>query len=658
VIGCLITLGVLAQLQGIGRTVAATGEITGRANQAYDHIVAAQAALAQTDVAASEQEFAQAETLLAQARNQLQEALASSRHVLRFIDVTGKVRSGEELLVAGEALTQAGQSISRGITPLLTVKIVPGEAQTSPTMVDALVVAFKEFSTANEQLAQAEQALQQVSLDSLPSDIAPSVQVLQTSVPKARAALSGFLDQSQVILSVLGAERSRQYLLLFENNHEIRPTGGFIGSIGLVNVDRGVVENISVQSVYDPDGQLGELIAPPIPLLAINPRWYMRDANWFVDFATSAQKVASFFEKEGGPTVDGVIAFTPEVIKELLTVTGPIHMPTYGITVNRDNFVTLTQDQVTYAYDRTVNRPKQFLSDLIPLMLQQLFAQPADHSLQILTSLGKAITQKQLLIYFRDPAVQKRIVAAGWSGAFPQDTLGFVSVNNANIGGHKSDQFIEQEIDYRSQIEPSGDVETVVTIRRTHHGPDEKINYDYPSTEDPAFKDNVVWQRVFVPHGAQLLEARGFTSAADVPRITADEINQATTPDADVAAWQQTQHQGSDGTIQGEEAGYPYFANWQITTPGSTSIGMYRFRVANQAASLGVLNAASPYTIFVAKQAGDTRSKVRLELQLPLGYAVRHTVPNDGVTTTPPNTVIYRGGLSTDTLFGVIYTKE
>lgn len=657
-IGCLVTLGVLAQLQGIGRTVAATGEITSRANEAYGHIVAAQAALAQTDVATSENEFAQAETLLALARNQLQEALASSRHILRFIDVTGKVRSGEELLAAGEALTKAGQSISRGITPLLTVKIAPGEVQTSPTMVDALVSAFKEFSAANEQLAQAEQALQQVSIDALPPDIAPQVQALQTSVPKARAALSGFLDQSQVILSVLGAERSRQYLLLFENNHEIRPTGGFIGSIGLVNVDRGVVENISVQSVYDPDGQLGELIAPPSPLLAINPRWYMRDANWFVDFATSAQKVASFFEKEGGPTVDGVIAFTPEVIKELLNVTGPIHMPAYGVTVNRDNFVTLTQDQVTYAYDRTSNRPKQFLSDLTPLMLQQLFAQPADHSLQILSSLGKAITQKQLLIYFRDPAVQERIVAAGWDGAFPQDTLGFVSVNNANIGGHKSDQFIEQEIDYRSQIEPSGDVETVVTIRRTHHGPDEKIDYDYPSTEDPAFKDNVVWQRVFVPRGAQLIEARGFTSPADVPRIATDEINQATTPDANVVAWQQAQHQGSDGTIQGEEAGYPYFANWQITTPGSTSIGMYRFRVAKQAASLGVLNAASPYTIFVAKQAGDTRSKVRLELQLPPGYVVRHTVPNDGVTTTPPNTVIYRGGLSTDTLFGVIYTKE
>lgn len=656
--GCILAAITVVQLQGIGRGVAVAGDVTAQAQQAYSHLVTAGDALAQADFATSETEFARAEEMLRDTRTQLQDALASSRHVLHVIDLSGKVQSGEELLEAAETLTQAGQRLARGIAPLQSVDIVAEPAGDGKTMVDALAISFEQFSAAVDLLAKAERTLSRVSTDALPDEISANVVTLKESVPKARQALSGFLNQNQIILSVLGAERERQYLLLFENNHELRPTGGFIGSIGLVNIDRGVVENIAVQTVYDPDGQLTEFIAPPPPLRAITSRWYLRDANWFVDFSSSAREIASFFEKEGGPTVDGVIAMTPEVIKELLTVTGPIEMPAYNVTVTKENFVVLTQDQVTYAYDRVANRPKQFLSDLTPIILQRLFAQPAKNSLPILGSLSRAIAEKQLLIYFSDPNIQQRIVAAGWSGAFPKDAAGFLSVNNANIGGHKSDQFIEQEIDYRSQIETNGDVEAVVTIRRTHHGPTEKIDYNYPPTEDPAQKDNVVWQRVFVPLGAELLEARGFVTQADVPQLIDDDHPIPLTLDADLAVWQQNQRQQPDGTIIGQEAGYQYFANWQRTAPGDTSIGIYRFRIPGAVSLPGLINAAARYSMYVAKQPGDTRTTLRLELRLPPGYDIRHTLPSDGITQTTPNTVIYRGVARTDELFGVVFTKE
>lgn len=657
--GCATTIFLLWQLQGAGRGVAVIGPVSARAQTAYRHIVAAQAALAQTDFAKSAEEFSEAQAQLQEARRQLQAALATSGAVLRFVDVTGTVRSGEALLQAGEALTVAGQHASLGIVPLLNIDLTTQEETTPPnSMVDALAVAFKEFSTASAKLAEAESALDQVNLDSLPPEIAPSVATLHTSIPKARQALDGFLDQNQVILSVLGADRTRQYLLLFENNHEIRPTGGFIGSVGLVNIDRGTVENIDIKTVYDPDGQLAEFIAPPNELLPITNRWFMRDANWFVDFSVSAQKVASFFEKEGGPTVDGVIALTPEVIKGLLAVTGPIDVPGYDVTVTPENFVVLTQDQVTYDYDKKVNRPKQFLGDLTPLILNRLFAEPAANSLKILSSLGRAIAHKQLLIYFRDAQIQERIVAAGWDGGFPENAQGFLNVNNANIGGHKSDQFIEQEIDARSHVEEDGTVETVLTIRRTHRGPEEKIDYDYPATENPAFKDNIVFQRVFVPRGAELLEARGFTAIADVPRHQEPEVIPQLTPDDDIVAWQQSQRQLPDGTTMGEEAGYPYFANWQMTKPGATSVGLYRYRVPQHARLPGVINPAQTYSMHVAKQPGDTRTDVRLELRLPEGYKIRHTTPSDGVTYLADTTVTYRGRLTSDLLFGAVYAKE
>lgn len=648
---------IIWNLEGAGRGLNVLGDVTHRARSAYEHVQLAQAALAETDFTKSEAEFSTAEAELAEARTLLNNALASSGVVLRYLDVTGKLRSGQELLRAGEALTAAGQHASRGIGQLVTGNVFTTDKQ-GTTMVDALGRALEELTLTATLLDDSHTALQAVDVSTLPPDIAPHVLQLQESVPKARNALTGFLDQSQSILSVLGAERARQYLLLFENNHEIRPTGGFIGSIALLNIDRGVVENIDVQTVYDADGQLKEFIAPPEPLRAITDRWYMRDANWFVDFSTSAQKVAAFFEKEGGPTVDGVIAITPEVVRELLKVTGPIEVPAFNTTVDHENFVVLTQDQVTYSYDREVNRPKEFLAQLTPLLLSRLFAAPADSSLKVLAALGKEIHEKQLLIYFRDPLLQERIRRVGWDGAFPPAAPGFLSVNNANIGGHKTDQFMTQETDYRAEVARDGDVEVTVTVRRTHHGPEEKIDYTYPPAEDPAVKNNIVYQRVFVPKGAELLEATGFTPATDLPRpLPLDQLPELI-PDPDVVEWQRHQETGDAGTTIGEEAGYSYFANWMITRPGGTSVGLYRYRLPRQAALPGLLNSAENFSMYIAKQPGEMRSSVRLEVHLPPGHEIVHTVPTDGVTQESPTTVVYRGPLTHDVLLGVVFARK
>jgi hypothetical protein len=157
-----------------------------------------------------------------------------------------------------------------------------------------------------------------------------------------------------------------------------------------------------------------------------------------------------------------------------------------------------------------------------------------------------------------------------------------------------------------------------------------------------------------VPHGAKLLEARGFTRASDVPRHQQADSDIDLKPDGDLVTWQADQSVQPDGTIIGKEAGYTYFANWQITPPGATSVGLYRYQVPGDAALPGVLSPAETYTMHVAKQAGDTRTFVRLELRLPDSYKIRHTTPRDGVTQVVPNIVSYRGKLTYDTLFGAV----
>lgn|GEM_PF-899606 len=651
-VGCIISYGLIWNLSGIGKGLQVLGNVQKNVDGAYGRLMSASVAMAETDFASSESGFSDAAQLINDAKQELDEAMSASQSILRYVDLTGTVRSGQELLSAGEKLSEAGVYISRGADSL-------SSSFGDKTFVEAISFADKQFKLAITALVEVEASFKKVDSGILPTDIQTQLQKIETIVPKARLALSGYVDQSDTLLALLGAKRDKQYLLLFQNNHEIRPTGGFIGSIGLVNIDRGTVEEVDISSVYDPDGQMRDYIEPPEPLKAVTNRWYMRDANWFIDFPTSARKVLEFFEKEGGPTVDGVVAFTPEVIREILKTTGPINVPEYGVEVSYDNFWRVTQDQVSYSYDKELNKPKQFLADLAPLLLNRLFESEATNAVEALGGLVQMIEQKHLLVYLHNEDLQSDLSKIGWSGEIPKEREGLLAINNANIAGHKSDQFIEQEVDYRLELMPDGSVEALVMIKREHRGDVESSDYPFPEDENPATKNNVVYQRVLVPIGAKLLEAEGFSSKSDINQMVVPEsFDDVKKVDPDLVDWQTGQHKDETGTTIGQEAGYTFFANWLVTEPGQTTVAFYRYRLPKANKTPSFIDPAKRLEAYVVKQPGDSRSKVRVEFKLPENMRIIHTVPSAGTTQDSNTSLIYRSELIKDALVGVVFERQ
>jgi hypothetical protein len=663
----LVGFGLVAaaiwNLQSLGRGVGVLGSVQSQAQQAYAKILTAQSAFAATDFTSGEQDLAQAQDLLTGARTQLTDSLSAAQVVLQTLDVTNTLHSGDRLLQAGEELTAAGQDIARGASGFFHVNVLPGKEAADTvqqqTLVDALSFAHDQFVSATGHLDIVQKDLDGIGSPLLPANLQQQVATLQTAVPKLNTFLKQFDAQSNTLLDLLGANRQRQYLLVFANNDELRPVGGFIGSVGLINVDKGQVENINVDSVYDPDGQLKQYIAPPQPLLSIVDRWYMRDANWWADYPTSAKKISEFFEKEGGPTVDGVIMMTPDVIKRLLTVTGPIEMPAYNVTVSADNFSVVTQGEVTYDYDKTTNKPKQFLADLTPVLLNKLMGS-SNGKVAVLSALAQSVQQKELLLYFKDQDVEQELKDAGWAGALPDPKAasGYLLVDNANIGGHKSDQFISQDINYQVAVNKAGQAQVTLTIQRTHHGPDEAINYPYPPNEDPSKKDNVVYQRVLVPLGSKLISGQGYTPASDVPKLVVPDNGLPVQPDADVTNLENGQTRDASGTVIGQESGYTSFANWIITKPGQTTVTVYQYTLPGTTALPNILATAQKYSLYVGKQAGAKRTTLRVSLDLPDDTKIVHYVPSTGITQESDHTIVYRGDLSTDAVVGAVFSGK
>jgi len=342
----------------------------------------------------------------------------------------------------------------------------------------------------------------------------------------------------------------------------------------------------------------------------------------------------------------------------LLAVTGPVAVPAYGVEVSEENFWRIAQDQVSYSYDKSLNKPKQFLADLAPLLMNRLFEAGGASTIEALNVLVGMMEQKHLLVYLNNEQWQEKLGDIGWSGEVPRGREGMLAVNNANIAGHKSDQFIKQEIDYRLEMMPDGSVEAVVAIRREHRGNVEQSDYPYPVDEDPATKDNVVYQRVLVPEGSQLLEAEGFSSRLEVPQMVMPADEDIVSADSDLVAWQTGQYEHESGTVVGHEAGYTFFANWLVTKPGRTSVALYRYRLPEEKRLPGIIDSVKRLEAYVLKQPGDMRTQVRIEIKLPESLRIVHVAPDSGTTQNSDGSLTYRSWLNKDVLIGAVYEKQ
>ena len=112
-----------------------------------------------------------------------------------------------------------------------------------------------------------------------------------------------------------------------------------------------------MRDIYDSDGQLDAKIVPPKQLRSVTGGWGARDANWFFDFPVSAEKSNRLFGRVKNVqrkiiSFDGAIAVNISVLKDLLEITGPIRLPEYGLTIDKDNFLLNIQREVEMGDDK------------------------------------------------------------------------------------------------------------------------------------------------------------------------------------------------------------------------------------------------------------------------------------------------------------------
>ena len=597
-------------------------EVLGISDEAINNVDVAIKSITESDFSLSSDKFDQAYNNFSNMSDSLEELGVAVISVSRFVPGASQLSSGYELTQAGKYLSSAGKKISQVAKNLKDLKEASLNLEDEET-ISALNIFYsfeKDIITIEDDLAKAQGSLEKVKLKDVPKEKRDAIEELKIKLPIIIQGVEEFSKNSHIMADLLGANGPRKYLFLFQNNQEMRATGGFIGSYGLLDIEgSGRIRNFFVDGIFNPDGQLTDKIVPPRPIQKISAAWSLHDSNWFPNFPLSAQKAISFYEKTGGPTVDGVVTLTPTVMQKLLEITGPIYMEEYDVELNSDNFIQDIQYEVEEDYDKEENRPKKILSDLAPLVLDRLLS---SNDMKVLAKTAKilveALQEKHILIYSSNKELQEIISNVGWSGEVLNTSKDYLSVINSNINGYKTDGVIEEKINHQTEISREGSIIDTVTVVRKHNGGNEK--YEWWN------KVNSNYMRVYVPEGSELLEVEGQTREFNDPPLDYRALNFER--DVDVEREENSmQVDEITGTRIYNEAGKTVFANWVYVSPQEEVTVKYKYKLPFRM-DLNFERQFDSFSLLCQKQSGSLGSKFNYSFIYPKEWNVEWKTEN------------------------------
>ena len=332
---------------------------------------------------------------------------------------------------------------------------------------------------------------------------------------EGREMMALAVPMSEILPVLAGYPDKSSFLVLLQNSDELRPTGGFLGTYGILETDSGDIARFDTHDIYHMDMPVKDRlnVSPPVPIKKyLVDKWFMRDANWSPDWPTAAKKIEWFYQKEDALLLpkdqindfkgefNGVMAITPEFVHDLLAITGPIYVD--GDEFIQDNFTQLLEYKVEKGYVQ-LGVPKWHRKEVIGRIFRKLkislFDLPAKRWPEVMEALRQNTIEKNILVYFKDERLAGLAKDLNWAGELKDAKDDYLMVVDANLAALKTDAVMSRNINYSLEQDVNG-VFAKLRINYKHNG-----GFDWRTTRYRTYT------RIYVPLGSKLIRAEGFT---------------------------------------------------------------------------------------------------------------------------------------------------
>ncbi len=452
-------------------------------------------------------------------------------------------------LNAGVKMVEAGDVTLTTLDPLLTElgfkkddasKTSDRSAQERiDFVVNSIPQIIPKADAITEKFSEAEAELSNINPNDYPEDFRGiKLREKLRNVLDLFKQVSAYITQSKPLLEsapyLLGMDSKRQYLVLFQNDKELRPTGGFLTAYSIMSVSKAKFEPVSSDDIYNLDSKYKPTQPAPQPIVDLIKGPYvlsqsirLRDMNYSPDYKVAMDLFSKEAEKIGMKGVDGIISVDTGLLVNLLGALGEIGVPGFG------NFSTKIEPkcncpQVIYELEsfadiegpiiwdpvtgKIILRPpnsdnrKKIIGPLMNSILANAMAQPKEKMPALIESIFKSVVEKHVLFYLYDEKAQQAVEKFGIAGRINNYQGDYLHVNDSNLGGRKSNLYVKHEVHQEISVNKDGLIEKTVTLT-------------YKNTEKyDGWLNSVLpnWVRLYVPQGSKLVSVDGLEKKYDI----------------------------------------------------------------------------------------------------------------------------------------------
>jgi hypothetical protein len=559
-------------------------------------------------------------------------------HMLAWVpDYGGDIAQASDLLDLAHHLIGSVEKGGQGLSPLLDAPSSNGTGLTLADMAGVLSKARPQLLEAQVELQAAQQARARIDV----ARLSPTVRDLLTGkIDPGMAWMDDGLKFLLSLPSVLGAgsDGPQTYLLVAQNEDELRPTGGFITAVGKLVLSQSHVMDLSFENSGDLDNW-----SMPYPMAPWQLSQYMnsrvlilRDTNWFPDFPTATLYLKQLYAYTHKDSVDGVIAFDQHFLVLLLQALGPVQVDGVSYPITADNVTAYMRDAKIPPVGRSIPPDwtyKAFVGKLAKAVLDKILSDDPPDWRSLATTALQGLQERHLLLQMNDRDVESILAARDWNGALSLSAGDFLMVVDSNVGFTKTNAVVDTSLSYDVDlIDPAAPRSELLVSHANHASADVPcIQWDENNQitgEDTYPIDRCYWDymRIYVPEGTRLLDA--------TPQAIPDSwmiLNRHVVPRVD--------------TLDERIPGLSSFGTLLVTPGGETVNTSLSFSLPMAAVLTKNPDGSSTYRLHVKKQPGTVAVPFVIRVHLPAGAVLQSPSPDwivDG------RNVLIKGNLNVD----------
>lgn len=477
---------------------------------------------------------------------------------LGYVPIVGAyVKDGSHAIKAGFAALDAADKAIEALEPNADLlgftggsKFVMGSAderiQVAVKTMTALTPKINEMAVSVDIMRK---ELSMINPERYPKKIGKTVvrEKVASTIELVENAANLFVNAQPLLVNlphILGEPNSKRYLVLFQNDKELRATGGFISAYAQFRFDKGKMVLEKADDIYALDASISKTFPAPREIRTFHKdvfTLHIRDSNLSPDYKTSMQMFETMYNYAGSKEqIDGIIAVDTHVLVEALKILGPETIS--GRVFSAETDKRCDCPRAVYELEDYSTRPVNYVrtarKDIIGILLQQIMQKalgvsPSQYWGKLFQMLLTEIGQKHVLAYFHDGPTQKgaesfnmagRIMTASDSAALfkykENDGWDYLHINNSNMAGAKSNMFVGEKVTKDVTVNGDGTVTTKLTVDYKNPYPGSDCGLESGGLCLNAPLRN--WVRVYVPLGSKLVDSKGSQSSKDNKPVPLD----------------------------------------------------------------------------------------------------------------------------------------